>query len=370
MRRLDVIDGGLFTTVQDLGRVNYQRFGVTVSGAMDSFALRAATRIAGNADNAAALEITMTGPELRFASDGVIAVTGAEMGPQLDGRPIRTWVSVAVRAGSVLSFAGLRSGMRAYVAVDGGIDVPIVLGSRSTSTRAALGGFEGRSLRAGDVLPIGDPRTHRAEALCHVPSPQPPPRRGLPRHAIPVYTHDYLVRVVLGPQDDAFTEAALQTLETAVYTMSAQSDRIGCRFQGPVLSHRVSADIVSDGTTMGSIQVSGDGMPIVLMADRGTTGGYTKIATVITADLASLAQAVPGDRVRFRVVSLDDAHRLLRAWQDVLHAIGASAAGARADVPDDVFDEDSGAPLAAAAWTDLADAIDLTSRKERHDDTR
>jgi len=370
MRRLEILDGGMFTTVQDLGRVSYQRFGVAVSGAMDPFALRAANRLAGNPDSAAALEITMTGPELRVSADAVLAVTGADMAPQLDGRPIRMWVSVAVSAGAVLSFAGLRSGMRAYVAIDGGIDVPVVLGSRSTSTRAALGGFEGRALRAGDVLPIGELRTHFAEALCHKPSPPLPPRRGVPRQSIPVYTHDHIVRVVLGPQDDAFTDAALQTFQTAVYTMTAQSDRIGCRFQGPALSHRESADIVSDGTTLGSIQVSGDGMPIVLMADRGTTGGYTKIATVISVDLARLAQAVPGDRARFQVVSLDDAHRLLRTEQEVLDAIGSAGPGRTAGVPDQVFDEDSGAPLAASAWTDLADAIDLTSRKERHDDAR
>jgi len=349
VRTIDILEGGLFTTVQDLGRVQYQRFGVAVSGAMDGFALRAANRLVGNADSAAGLEVTLLGPEVRFAQPGLLAVTGANLGPCIDRRPNQPWRTCAVRAGSVLSFSGQRDGMRAYLAVDGGIDVPVVLGSRSTSTRTGLGGFEGRPLRAGDTLRLGEQSGGNAAA-----------RRAMPPSAIPSYGHEHRLRVVLGPQDDAFSDEGRSTFLTAVYTMTPQSDRIGCRFDGPRIAHRVSADIVSDGTTLGIVQVSGDGMPIVLMADRGTTGGYTKIATVISADVWRLAQAAPGDRVRFGAVDLDEACARLRDVEAVLDALVTPEPARPAAPSEDVYDEDAGSGLAAEGCGDLADALDQT----------
>ena len=349
MRTIEILDGGLFTTVQDLGRVGYQRYGVAVSGAMDAFALRAANRLTGNADSEAGLEITLVGPEVRFRQQVLIAVTGADIGACMDGRPFQMWRTTAVRAGSVLSFSGLRDGMRSYVAVDGGIDVPVVLGSRSTSTRSRLGGVEGRRLQTGDVLALGDPAAGRAAI-----------RRAMAPSEIPTYRHEHRVRVVLGPQDDAFTDGGRSTFVTAVYTMTSQSDRIGCRFDGPRIAHRTSADIVSDGTSLGIVQVSGDGMPIVLMADRGTTGGYTKIATVISADVSRLAQAAPGDRVRFEAVDLDEACVRRRAQQAMLDALVTPEAAGRPVSADDVYDEDAGGGLAADGFGDLADALGRT----------
>jgi len=346
-----VLDGGLFTTVQDLGRVRYQRFGVAVSGAMDSFAIRAANRLVGNPDTAAGLEATLLGPEVQFAQSGLIAVTGAHLGPCLDGRPIQMWRTIAVRAGSVLSFSGQRDGTRAYVAIGGGIDVPVVLGSRSTSTRTGLGGFEGRPVRAGDTLPLGEPTRETAAA-----------RRAMRASAIPSYGHQHHVRVVLGPQDDAFSDQGRSTFLTAAYTMTPQSDRIGCRFDGPRIAHRTTADIVSDGTTFGIVQVSGDGMPIVLMADRGTTGGYTKIATVISADLWRLAQAAPGDQVRFGAVDLDQACLRLREVEAVLDALVAPERARPAAPAEAIYDEDAGSELAADGCGDLADALEQTRR--------
>jgi len=351
MRTIDILDGGMFTTVQDLGRVGYQRYGVAVSGAMDGFALRAANRLVGNADTAAGLEVTFVGPELRFVQPGLVAVTGANLGPQVDGRPIQMWRTVAIRAGSVLSFSGQRDGMRAYLAMDGGIDVPVVLGSRSTSTRTGHGGYEGRALRAGDTLPLGE------QALAGAAM-----RRALRTSDIPSYGHDQSVRVVFGPQDGAFADAGRSTFLGSPYTMTPQSDRIGCRFDGPRIAHMTSADIVSDGTTLGAVQVSGDGCPIVLMADRGTTGGYTKIATVISVDIWRLAQAAPGDRVRFERVDLEEACRLLRAEEAVLDAILTPAVKMTAMPLEDVYDEDAGSGLAAEGFGDLADAIDQTGR--------
>jgi biotin-dependent carboxylase-like uncharacterized protein len=341
---VDVLDGGLLTTVQDLGRVGAQRYGVPVSGAMDAWALRAANRLVGNDEGAAALELTAVGPVLRFDGAGVIALTGADLGARIDGQPVERWRSIAVAAGAELSFSGARDGIRAYLAVGGGIDVPLVLGSRSTLTKSGLGGFMGRALEAGDRVPVGSATDTAAVAGLY-----------LPRGSVPVYGHAHVVRVVMGPQADAFTDEGIRTFLSEEYALTAQSDRVGCRLTGPRITHRHGADIVSDGTAFGTVQVSGDGMPIVLMADRGTTGGYTKIATVATVDLSRLAQAAPGDRVQFAPIEVDEAQVLLRAARAELDEI------ARADVvaapAGSVFEEDSGSPLAAPAYAVLADAL-------------
>lgn len=346
MTTIEVIEPGLLTTVQDLGRFGSQQYGVPVSGAMDAWALRAVNRLVGNPEGAAALEITLAGPVLRFDGPGVIAVTGGDLGARLDGRPLVPWHSVGVPPGAELSFGGPRDGLRAYLGVAGGIEVPLVLESRSTLLKARLGGFMGRALAAGDRVPVGEVDMAGGRVGWQ-----------LPRTLVPAYGHSHTLRVVMGPQDNAFTEDGLRTFLSGSYTLAPQSDRVGCRLTGPQIAHRRGADIVSDGTAFGSVQVSGDGLPIVLMADRGTTGGYTKIATVATADLSRLAQAAPGDRVRFVRVGLDEAVALLRAARSGLDRIerdelpGVPAGG--------VFEEDSGEPLAAPAYAALADALSL-----------
>ena len=345
MNGIDVLAGGMLTTVQDLGRSGFQRYGVPESGAMDAWSLRAANRLVGNPDGAAALEMTFVGPVLRFEDHAVVALTGADLGPMLDGHPVAPWRSFTAAPGSILTFSGAHDGLRGYLAIAGGIDVPEILGSRSTSVTLALGGLEGRPLRAGDHVRVGADDL-QAEG----------PVRRLPRHAIPAWGHTPAVRVVMGPQDDAFTDEGISTLLGETYTLALQSDRIGCRFLGPRIAHREAADIVSDGTVFGSVQVTGDGLPIVLMADRGTTGGYTKIATVATADLPRLAQAAPGDRVRFTRVSVEEAQALLRdAWRR-LDEIGPAELGTGFAAA--VYEEDSGAALVAEACGDLADALD------------
>lgn len=348
-RACRIADGGFLTTVQDLGRVGYQRYGVPVSGAMDPFALRAANLLVGNPEEAACLEITLVGPEVVFAPACRIAVTGGDLGPLVDGLPIPMWQAVDMPSGATLGFAGRRDGLRAYLACSGGIDVPLVLGSRSTFTRSALGGFSGRALQAGDELRLG---SAVAEGT---------PRRRLDRRVVPRYGNEHEVRVMLGPQDDAFTDEGRATFLNSVYRVSPQSDRIGCRLQGPVIAHRAGADIVSDGTAFGAVQVSGDGQPIVLMADRGTTGGYTKIATVISADLMRIGQAAPGDAVRFRAVTLADALDALREQEAWLGAIAAETGRPSFDKPDGpVFDEDGSDAFLADASDELADALDRT----------
>ncbi len=300
---LEVLEGGLLTTLQDRGRYGWEQYGVPVAGAMDPFALQAANAIVGNDLGEAALEITIVGPRLLARSGCLIAVAGADFDLRVDGVPAPLWQALWLPAGSVVEFGGRRSGCRAYLAVAGGFAVAPVLGSRSTYLRGGFGGFAGRALRAGDILPLREPAAgHPALA-----------GRPLPAVDLPSYTDEPTVRVVLGPQADRFTPEGVATLLESVYEVGPNSDRMGCRLRGPGIAHRAGADIVSDGIALGSVQVPGDGQPIVLMADRQTTGGYTKIATVIGADVPLLAQCVPGaSRVRFAAVSLAEAVRLRR----------------------------------------------------------
>ncbi len=311
MNAVRVIEGGPLTTVQDLGRYGYQRYGLPVSGALDRFALRVGNLLVGNDEGAAGLEMTMVGPELLFLTDTVVALTGAEFRPRLDGRPAPVWEAFAVARGATLACGPARAGVRGYLAFAGGIDVPVVLGSRSTYLRSRLGGFEGRALRAGDVLPL----------------PTVPPAvegRRINRKRIPVEAGSHTLRVVLGPQDQAFTAEGIHRLLSAAFTITPQSDRMGYRLDGPRITHRASADIVSDGTPAGAVQVTGDETPIILLADRGTAGGYTKAAVVIAADLGRRAQAAPGNRISFEAISVERAHKALGAQHEVVEEVRAS----------------------------------------------
>jgi antagonist of KipI len=310
MNLFEILDGGLLTTVQDTGRRGYQRYGVPAAGAMDLVALRAANRLVGNPDDCAALEMTLVGPRLRVLAPATLALTGGDLGALLDGAPAPRWESFDVAAGSTLAFAGLRDGVRGYLAAAGGLDVPIVLGSRSTYLRSRLGGLDGRALKAGDLLGVTGDRPV-VEAT----------RRRVAEDERPFYGHAHRLRVVLGPQDEAFTPAGVRTFLSSTYTVTPQSDRMGYRLSGPAIEHVAGPDIVSDGSPPGAVQVAGDGMPIVLLADRGTAGGYTKIATVTSSDLPRLAQAAPGDTVRFEAVSVAEAITVLaerERWLDGL----------------------------------------------------
>jgi KipI family sensor histidine kinase inhibitor len=283
-----VIRPGLLTTVQDAGRWGHQAWGVPVGGALDARARRAANDAVGNGVDAAVLEVTLAGFELRFDRPCMAAVSGADLGAELDGVPVLRGEPVACRAGASLRFAERRGGARAYVALAGGIDVPVVLGSRSTELGAGFGGFGGRALRAGDRLALGRSRSSPARAPASVD------RRG------PVAR----LRVLPGPHDDWFDGAALPGLERARFTVTPQSNRVGYRLATAVpVSGRQPGEMISDATVPGGIQVPPDGQPILLMADRQVTGGYPILATVITADLPLAAQLAPGDAVAFEVCS-------------------------------------------------------------------
>lgn len=294
-----VEDGGLLTTVQDEGRFHWQRYGVMVSGAMDQEAMRLANLLVGNPPGEAVLEATVLGPSLRFTEDEVIAITGADMSPLLDGHAVPMYMALPVRRGQVLALGTAQGGVRTYIAFAGGLDIPPVMGSRSTLLRAELGGFQGRKLRAGDVLPLAAP----AGWLDRWSRRVLPPRAATPE--------EVTIRVIPGPQEDRFQPESLETFLSAAYRVRPESDRMGYRLEGPPLVHSGGANIITDGIAFGSVQVPSDGMPIVMMADRQCTGGYTKIANVITVDLPQLAQCGPGIRLRFRAVTVEEAQTLL-----------------------------------------------------------
>jgi biotin-dependent carboxylase-like uncharacterized protein len=316
---------GMFTTVQDLGRHGRQTQGVPVAGAMDAAALRVGNILVGNdgspsARELAGLEITVAGPAIRvLEGEGCFVVTGAEVGVTKNGVSLPCWTVHRLAAGDAVAFFppnfspnfspqfSPQGGSRAYFCVSGGIDVPLVMGSRSTYTRGKFGGHQGRSLRTGDVLAAGAPHVLWAECEGLECPPRLRPSRdpSAPLRAIP------------GPQDDLFTEEGLATFYSSEYVIANSADRMGYRLEGPAIAHRNGADIVSDAVSLGSVQVPGDGRPIVMLADRQTTGGYTKIATVCAVDVGNLAQRLPGQGVRFEKITVAEAVALLRHEEEL-----------------------------------------------------
>jgi biotin-dependent carboxylase-like uncharacterized protein len=276
---------GPLTTVQDLGRPGSAHLGVPTAGAVDRRAFGLANRLVGNRPGAAALEITLAGPELEWEAGGWLALTGGRVDALLDGRPVPMDVAVRVEAGQLLAVGTVGSGLRAYLAVRGGIDVPAVLGSRSTDTLAGLGP---PPLASGDRLPLGD-LTQGDPFLQVAPTP--------------ALEEEPVLAAVRGPRDDLFTPRALDTLVGTAWTVSADSDRAGIRLDGPALERRRQVELASEGMVEGSLQVPPDGHPILFLANHPTTGGYPVVAVVTDRDLPLAAQARPGARLRFRFVS-------------------------------------------------------------------
>ena len=307
-RTLTVLRPGLFTTIQDRGRWGHQGIGVPVSGAMDLASHRAANALVGNPADAATLEATLLGPDLRVEQDTMLAVTGADLSASIDGTAVPLDTPIRGRAGAVLRFGDRRRGTRAYVACDGGIDVPAVLDSRATHVVSAMGGVDGRPVKAGDRLQLG-PSAPRVPLKTTAPLMRPA-------------AGGVRVRVLPGPQDDYFTDAAFEVLQRSRFSVSTQSDRMGYRLQGGRIPRAAGREMISDATFAGAIQVPASGEPILLMADRQTTGGYPQIATVITADLPGAAQLAPGDWIEFEICSRADARAALIAQEGRLRAIG------------------------------------------------
>ena len=293
---ITVLNPGTFTTVQDLGRTGFLRYGVPESGALDKYSLRCANLLLGNDEGMAGLEATLFGPSLKFNREVNISICGGDLGPMLDGDPINNWEVVNIPAISELSFQGLVQGARAYIAFEGGISeqcISLILGSMSTYCQGGFGGFKGRALVQGDTFEIND-SVHGSNLAQKKVEPIKFPEK-------------VELRILMGPQDDMFVEDAIKLLAESEIKGTGDADRMGIRCEGPVLQHSGPADLISDGTVFGAIQVPSSGMPIILLADRGTTGGYPKIATVISADHTKLAQLIPGDTIVFKPVSLETA---------------------------------------------------------------
>ncbi|MBQ2751380.1 MAG: biotin-dependent carboxyltransferase family protein [Oscillospiraceae bacterium] len=303
---MTVLNPGMLTTVQDMGRIGYQQYGVPVSGVLDPRAAAVANILVGNEQGEAVLECTMLGPHLQFNTANCIAITGGELGATLDGAPVPTYRAVKVAAGQVLRFTAPLKGCRAFIAFAGGLDIAPVMGSRSTYMKAKIGGFEGRKLQKEDVIGFRAP----VEELKNM---------GLRAMASEFVPRDlYTIHVVLGPQDDAFTEAGINTFLSEVYTVTQEFDRMGCRLDGALIEHKSGGDIISDGISFGAIQVPTSGKPILMLSDRQTTGGYTKIANVISFDFRILAQLKAGDKVRFEKVSVKYAQDTLLTQRSAL----------------------------------------------------
>ncbi len=308
MPKMTVISSGPLSTIQDEGRFGYMNTGFSPNGAMDSYSMKIANILVGNADIEGVVEMTMMGMSVKFDCTTVIALTGADMQPEINQEPIEMYSAVEVHEGDVLTMKMAKSGMRTYLAVAGGFDIPKIMGSMSTNLKCALGGFEGRKLLAGDEIPLRQSIGIRLIGK----------RRALPENK---YDNTVTVRVVLGPQEDYFTQKGIETFLSSEYTVSDKSDRMGVRLDGEMIENINGVDIISDGIATGAVQIPASGTPIIMMADRQTTGGYAKIATVISADLKKIAQARPGAKIHFEAVSEKTAVRLKKKEENKIREL-------------------------------------------------
>jgi antagonist of KipI len=312
---IKVLTPGLLTSLQDLGRNGYQKYGVIVSGGMDGYSLRLANMLVGNEEGEAVLEMTLMGSSLLIEEDHLLAITGGDLSPTINGQPVPMGRPVLVKQGSILRFGACKSGCRAYAAVRGGYDIPEVMGSKSTYIRAGIGGYQGRALLAGDVISVRLPETPDLPLLASL-------YKKLEGHSFVStswyagrsYIHqrsqEYLIRVMPSKQFEFFTSDSREQFFQQAFTITTQSDRMGYRLAGPLLQLTEPLEMVSEAVALGTIQVPPDGNPIVLLADRQTVGGYPKMAQVARVDIAALAQIKPGGKIRFQEISLAEAERL------------------------------------------------------------
>lgn len=301
---LKILKNSLQATIQDLGRYGFQKYGVIASGAMDPYAHRLANILVGNDEQAATIEIALVGPAIEFSEDTVIALCGGDLSPKLEGQAAPMWRTLSIKKGNTLTFGEPRIGARCYLAVAGGIDVPEVMGSRSTYLRAGIGGFQGRALKKGDEIPSGQiSKQHYSSLLRNTEDESDwmlPPAR---------YFEEPVIRMMAGRQFDLFDDNSKQRIFQQAFAVSSNSDRMGYRLEGPRLALSTSAELISEAVAFGSVQVPADGNPIVLLADRQTTGGYPKIGQVASVDLPLISQLKPGQQLRFKKISLADAQQ-------------------------------------------------------------
>ena len=311
---LKIIRPGLMTTLQDTGRFGWQKIGVITSGAMDVYSLRMANILVGNDEHEAAMEITLTGPTIEFTADTLIAITGGDLAPIIDGQVVPTLRPVAVKAGAILKFTACRTGCRAYLAVAGGYDVPRVMGSKSTYLRAGIGGYEGRALQKGDYLTTGEPSEYAQQMMFNLLSSGAHSFMHAKWYISKAHTsRENLkkpIRVRAGLQYDEFTDKAKFDFGDSDFLITTRSDRMGYRLSGPVLSTAKHLEMISEVASLGTIQVPPDGEPIILMADHQTTAGYPVIGQIVSVDVARIAQMKPGDHISFKLISNEEGERL------------------------------------------------------------
>lgn len=291
-----ITKGGLLSTFQDLGRIGYQKDGVIVSGAMDQEALTFGNLLLGNIGNEAGLECTLTGPELLFETEALIAITGADLSAKIDGLPVPLWRPVAVTPGALLTFGEAKIGCRAYLTVQGGFDLPEVLGSASTYLTAGFGGFEGRALKKGDRISFKSKAPVLPERMNWALSPELYKREDV-----------HTIRVIKGPEFELFQEKSIADLFINQFRVSKAADRMGYRLDGPMLALKTAKEMLSSAVTFGTVQVTPEGIPIILMADHQTTGGYPRILQVLSTDLGKLAQLHSGQEFQFELLTLKQA---------------------------------------------------------------
>ncbi len=307
---LEVMIPGPLTTLQDRGRVGYGQYGVAQSGAVDSFSLRVGNLMVGNSENEACLEITLMGPVMKAHAHVAMAITGADLQPRINDRAVPMWQSIVIKKGDILSFKGPKSGCRAYLAVGGGFYAQTVLGSKSTNLGGRFGGIAGRPLQKSEILYSNAPHLHLDTE-----------RRRLPSNAIPQYPTDCSVKVIMGPHHDHFSPETLTLFQESAFRVTGQSNRAGIRLAGPPIRAKegFKKSIISEGVVPGAIQAPGDGQPIIILGET-VTGGYRKIAVVISADLHRLGQLKPGNRVSFVPVSLDEAKNALEEIENIIQS--------------------------------------------------
>ena len=306
----ELLEPGILTTIQDRGRYGFSQFGVPPSGALDTFSFRVANLLVGNQEGEACLETTIMGLKLKALREVVVAITGGDLSPTLNGESLEMWRTHLLIEGDVIKFKKVRAGCRAYLAVSGGFVVPKIMGSGSTYLSGKFGGLEGRALKRGDILYTFDIQS-------------PLSKLGLlfPSDWIPPLEKEVLLRVIPGPQNHHFTEKGFQTFCSSSYQVTPRCDRMGIRLEGPKIERRsdVEESIISESLISGAIQVPGDGKPIIILTEL-VTGGYTKIATIISTDLPKVAQLKPGDRVQFSPISIEEAHQLIREQEERLQS--------------------------------------------------
>ncbi|MFA9375234.1 MAG: biotin-dependent carboxyltransferase family protein [Lachnotalea sp.] len=305
------LKGGTYTTIQDNGRVGYQNVGFSVSGVMDKKAYRLANMLLDNHPKEAVLEFCMTGPCIKFLSDTFISITGADFSPKVNGFLVLNYKAIQIHKNDVLEFASSQNGMWGYLAFAGGMNSKPVMGSSSTHVRCKVGGFHGRCIKKGDYIGLKELVAYLPQYLS----------RTVPTKFLENYQSEK-IRVICGPQNDAFTAKGIDTFFSSEYKVTEQCDRMGYRLDGNSIEHKeCGADIISDGISLGAIQIPSQGKPIIMLADRQTTGGYTKIATVISLDIPILVQKRAGDKVYFEEVTIHQATELLKKQSEEFHDI-------------------------------------------------